>query len=341
MRNWTLAMADTMATRLELVQALRLATTPTVRKIELAMSFIESTKSSEESTSAWIKMPQVVSSLSEWVQSALIRSSKPGASSDDPPAHLDSRYWSILKFCLLSGYLHHTSPSLMRPLTACITVPLSEPLKLELIEVVTVLFTEYSQPYRSDLESWVSLTGAALNLLRPDSRNDSSTVALVSAIVEGFSRTVAAHPNPTKVFQSVVARLLEPLLSVIGDSISSDTKALLRVVRAAEEIVENGIFHSSHVLGFFEVCVFLKGNANKQRSYHRTFFQKLDELRKAGNFLVFTGLGRVFKIYAKRWKAQQVALSEDIYGVRGQGKSQLSDSISGIAALTLLVQNLG
>lgn len=202
----------------------------------------------------------------------------------------------------------------------------------------------------------MSLTSGALILLRPEGRGivvpDSSVVALVSAIVVGFSRTIASHPNPTKVFQSVVARLLEPLLVVIGDSISNENLSLLRVVKAAEEIIENGIFHPSHIGGFFEVCVFLKGNGDtnvgknknseaRQRSYHRTFFQKLEELRKAGNFLVLVGLGRAFKIYAKRWKAQQIALSEDVYGVRGQGKSQLSDSIPGIAAFKLLVQNLG
>ena len=336
------------------------------------MSFIESTRIHEqndagarqiESTSAWIKMSQVIGFLSEWVQTALIKSSKPGASSShseqqsDVPAHLDSRYWSILKFCLMSGYLHHTtgvSPSLMRPLTSCILLSLSETLKRELIEVVSVLFTEYSRPFRSNLDSWVCLTFEALSLLKPDGRNvfakDSSLVELGSAIVEGFSRTIASHPNPTKVFQSVVARLLEPLLVVIGDSMSNDNQSLSRVVRAAEEIIENGIFHPSHVGGFFEVCVFLKGNIGtngdtnsngkrnseaRQRSYHRTFFQKLDELRKAGNFRVLIGLGRIFKIYAKRWKAQQVALSEDVYGVRGQGKPQLPDSIPGIVAVEL------
>lgn len=334
-------MADNVATRLELVQALRLATTPTARKIELVMDFIESTKKGEEyqseSSSAWIKMPQVIGFVSEWVQSSLIRSSKSGTASCEAPVHLDSRFWSILKFCLASGYLHRitgVSPSLMRPITSCISVSLSEPLKLELIEVVSVLFTEYGRPFWSNLESWVCLTSGALDLLRPDGIGitvpDSSTAELVIAIVEGFSRTIASHPNPSKVFQSVVARLLESLLVVIGDSVSNETQSLLRLVRAAEEILENGIFHPSHVGGFFEVCVFLNGNVDtslnskrnseaRQRSYHRIFFQKLEELRKAGNFRGLMGLGRAFKIYARRWKAQQVALSEDVYGVRGQG----------------------
>jgi len=130
---------------------------------------------------------------------------------------------------------------------------------------------------------------------------------------------------------------------VIGDSISNEKQSLLRVVRAAEEIIENGIFHPSHIGGFFEVCVHLKRNGDtntngkkiseaRQRSYHRTFFEKLEELRKAGNFLVLIGLGRAFKMYAKRWKAQQVALSEDVYGVRGQGKPQVSDSTLGMVS---------
>lgn len=328
------------------------------------MSFIDSIRSHAkdgagdvgstltETDSAWIKLPQVISFLSEWVQSTLVKSSKPGVSSHPEekcgiPAHLDSRYWSILKFCLLSGYVHRItgiSPSLMRPLTSCISSPLSENLKAELIDVVSVVFTEYSRPLRSNLDSWVSLTSGALNLLRPDGKNiyvrDSAVVELVSGIVGGFSKTVASHPNPSKLFQSIVARLLEPLLEVIGDSISNGNQSLSKVVSAAEDIIENSLFHSSHVVGYYEVCMNLKkkvdtnvnGSKNSegwQRSYHRTLFQKLDDIRKSGNLVVLIGLGRIFKLYAKRWKAQQVALSEDVYGVRGQGKPELPDRISG------------
>ena len=99
---------------------------------------------------------------------------------------------------------------------------------------------------------------------------------------------MAAHPNPSKVFQVIIARLVEPLLQVVGESVSSRSNSILedRVVFAAQEILGNGLFHSAHVGGYSEVCVFLrkrkekistvdanstgkKDSESRQRSYHR------------------------------------------------------------------------
>lgn len=352
---------DPMA-RLELVQALRLPTAAAHRKIELAYAFVEQSacmqstgaqSGNSDSSAGFMKMPQFVGFISEWVQSALIKSSKPGettAQQEEIPAHLDTRYWAVLRFCLMSGFLHpftSVSPTLMRSLTSSISVSPSQPLVEELILVVDVLFHEFDRPFRSNLESWVTLTIAALSLLKLEEQSDSLRI-LVSLVVEGFSRTVATHPNPSKVFQVIIARLIEPLLQVVGESVSRRSNSILenRVVFAAQEILGNGLFHSAHVGGYAEVCVFLRkrkeknstvdANSNgkkdsefRQRSYHRMFFQKLEEFRKAGNLVVLTGLGRVFKMYAQRLKAQRTALSEDIYGVRGQGKPQTAESTSG------------
>ena len=352
---------DPMA-RLELVQALRLPTAAAHRKIELAYTFVEQSafmqsagaqSGSSDSSAGFMKMPQFVGFISEWVQSALIKSSKPGettAQQEEIPAHLDTRYWAVLKFCLVSGFLHpftSVSPTLMRSLTSAISVSPSQPLVEELLLVVDVLFHEFDRPFRSNLESWVTLTVAALSLLKLEEQSDSLRI-LVSLVVEGFSRTVATHPNPSKVFQVIIARLIEPLLQVVGESVSSRSNSILenRVAFAAQEILGNGLFHSAHVGGYAEVCVFLrkrkeenstvdanstgkKDSEFRQRSYHRMFFQKLEEFRKAGNLVVLTGLGRVFKMYAQRLKAQRTALSEDIYGVRGQGKPQTAESTSG------------
>ena len=56
-------------------------------------------------------------------------------------------------------------------------------------------------------------------------------------------------------------------------------------------------------------------------------FQELEEFRKAGNLVVLTALGRLFKMYAQRMKAQQTGLSEDIYCFRGQGNYKLQRAL--------------
>jgi hypothetical protein len=68
-----------------------------------------------------------------------------------------------------------------------------------------VLFHEVDRPFRSNLESWVTLTIVALNLLKLEEQSHSLRI-FVSLVVEGFSRIVAAHPNPSKVFQVIIAR---------------------------------------------------------------------------------------------------------------------------------------
>jgi hypothetical protein len=175
----------------------------------------------------------------------------------------------------------------MRSLTSAISVSPSQPLVEELLLVVDVLFHEFDRPFRSNLESWVTLTIAALNLLKLEEQSDSLRI-FVSLVVQGFSRTVAAHPNPFKVLQLIIARLVEPLLQVVGESVSSKSNSILedRVVFAAQEIRGNGLFHSAHVGGYFQVCVFLrkrkeristvdanstgkKDSESRQRSYHR------------------------------------------------------------------------
>ena len=176
-------------------------------------------------------------------------------------------YWAVLNFCLVSEFLHpftSVSPTLMRSLTFAISVSPSQPLVEELLLVVDVLFHEVDRPFRSNLESWVTLTIAALNLLKLEEQSDSLRI-FVSLVVEGFSRTVAAHPNPSKVFQVIIARLVEPLLQVVGESVSSRSNSILEdmEVFVAQEILGNGLFHLAHVGGYSEVCVFLRKRKEK------------------------------------------------------------------------------
>jgi len=147
----------------------------------------------------------------------------------------------------------------MRSLTSAISASPSQPLVEELLLVVDVLFHEFDRPFRSNLESWVTLTIATLNLLKLEQQSDSLRI-FVSLVVEGFSRTVVF-----KVFQVIIARLVEPLLQVVGESVSSRSNSITedRVVFAVQEILGNGLFHSAHVGGYSEVCVFLRKRKEK------------------------------------------------------------------------------
>lgn len=320
----------------------------------------EGYKGALDITSGWMKMPQAVSFLSEWVQSALIKSAKPGLSSKEDElsglsAHSDLRYWSILKYCLFSGYLHRNTsihPSLMRSLAATISSTLTQDLILELNQVLKVLLTDYERPFRSNLDGWVSLVAAVLDLLNESvvriSSESSSIMILVNIVLDCFSRTLISHPNPRKLFQAIVARLLEPLLVLIGNSVDDkmlvprdDKKIRIDTLsKVAEDIISNGLFHPAHVGGYYEVCAYLKGlkdtnfekqaYGKKEASYHRMFFQKLDQLRIEGNYCALRGLGRLFKVYALKLKAQRAAITEDIFGVQGEGKPQTIETNTGI-----------
>lgn len=121
--------------------------------------------------------------------------------------YLDLCYWLILKFCLLVGYFYWIIGIfllLMCLFIFCILLFLFESLKMELIEVVFVLFIEYSWFFRLNVDSWVFLIFGVFNLLRLDGKNifvrDFVVVVLVSGIVEGFFRIVVLYLNLSKIF---------------------------------------------------------------------------------------------------------------------------------------------
>ena len=107
------------------------------QKIELAYTFVEQSalmqspaaqSGSSDSSAGFMKMRQFVGFISERVQSALIKSSKPGEQVHNRKKYLhtfNTIYWAVLKFCLVSGFLHpftSVSPTLMRSLTSAILV---------------------------------------------------------------------------------------------------------------------------------------------------------------------------------------------------------------------------
>ena len=69
-----------------------------------------------------------------------------------------------------------------------------------------MLFHEFDRPFWSNLESWVTSTIVALNLLKLEEQSNSLRI-FVSLVVKGFSRTVAAHPNFSKVFEVIIVEM--------------------------------------------------------------------------------------------------------------------------------------
>jgi hypothetical protein len=334
-------------------------------------AFLDHDGGDHNNATGWMKAPQVASFVFNWVEMSIIQSSKSGLGQHGLSAHLDPRYWSILKWCLSSGYLHQNtsiSQGLMRQITAilvhaglssCSSAEKSMgELMIELVEVVRLLLSVYVRSLRADLDNWVSLTTAALALFEKNigqpKDHPSSLEHLIAIIVEAFARTVTSHPNSRLVFQVTVARLLEPLLTIIGrrgtgrrapKKEEGPSSLQSQIVKAAKEILAVGLFHPSLVQGFSEVCTVFRGvngmqqeqqrvegKRNRSESYHVALFQKLSNLKKDGNLEALKGLGFLFKEYAFRLRAQQMALFEDVFGVRGQGKLQPDEDITGSGA---------
>lgn len=274
------------------------------RKIEEAYNFVQNQESGldgeddikrasgKNQDRVLMAMPQFVSFLSEWVQSAVLWSSKPqqltkiNAKPDGEeghrlvPAHLDPRYWAILRWCLASGHLHKfasVSPSLMRPLNLYVTA-LTETVSSSQCELedsvrsVEVLLLANERSFRPDLDHWVSLASTAfsklagLNELAIDSDGEMTSPVwrLTSCILEGFARFVLIHPNRRKVFTGLTENLLESLLIAHATLRNQSPRFLCsswlqRLLDTVEEILEKGVFHAAHVGSFQDVCTVLAG----------------------------------------------------------------------------------
>ncbi|KAG6557396.1 hypothetical protein Mapa_000665 [Marchantia paleacea] len=247
---------------LALVRMLQNTKIPKPSKIEAAYGFIKDEKEMVSTTAdrsnprAQIRkadsmpMPQFVSFLFEWVQNAILWSSRPqtlsklsapsveGGLTTCPP-HLDYRYWGILSWCISSGNLPQSaslSPGLMRSVDLyvrnCAAVDDTSStdsstggtwMNEDSVRSIEVLLFANQRSFRPDLDHWISLAVTALARL---SSWRTVTIAphdevilshrLFVHILEGFSGFIAIHPNRKKTFVSLVDNLLEPLLLAHG-----------------------------------------------------------------------------------------------------------------------------
>mgnify|MGYP006905963286 CR=1 FL=1 len=116
-------------------------------------------------------------------------------------------------------------------------------------------------------------------------------------ILQRFVSFLRSSPNPRQVFQSVVDKMLESLLSLLGkfrfSGVDDEKQKISGVI---EDILKYRLFHQSHLEGNQNVCKLLKQcgpyfddiipmdelstNSSKETltflSYHKLLFQELD-----------------------------------------------------------------
>lgn len=234
---------ENLGSYLELLRVLRNHEEPQNRKLELAYQFVELRQRHSISHGRngpvggkeWNPPPYLVSFLSEWVQTALISSAKVHPVDSNThgqqdgsattlleritrPAHLDERYWTILKWCLLvgiQGKAGNISVNIMRPIS-CVVAEVgvivsrdglcslagdtvgenarylqsnfggvrikdgsTKGLLKVLADVVKLLLFAYERSFRPNLDLWASSALASLKIVFiVFSRKDSTDILL-------------------------------------------------------------------------------------------------------------------------------------------------------------------
>ncbi|KAH9311465.1 hypothetical protein KI387_026500, partial [Taxus chinensis] len=211
-----------------------------------------------------------------------------------------------------------------------------------------------------DLWASSALAAANLGerVLLRESHNDYkfALLKLTCLVLEEFARYLGSHPNPRNVFLVTVEKLFEPLLSLLGflereqnlkDLCRNDIAYTwrIRLARVLEDIFSVGLFHSVHIDGYLNVCKIdglgesekdMKANKKSKLassrkhergdsnatfvSYHKSLFQKLENLRKEGKSIALHGIGRLLSLYICRKKNQGASSSQFI----GTEKSKTS-----------------
>ncbi|XP_042507828.1 uncharacterized protein LOC122083947 [Macadamia integrifolia] len=327
-----------------------------------------------------VRVYRLVIFLNDWIQSLLISSDKRIiVEGKKPPsgvmeACLDFRCWVIFKFCLEESTNQKVSlslsPNLLRAVSCIIKNALStvdsvlqhgEELVLSgeefelytvVADCVTLLFSSRGRVFNANVDLWASMVTLVLELVHKIfsyklafGNAASLLLRLSSLLLEPFPNLLRVHPSPKNVFPVIVDRLLEPLLTLLNmlylqtnKASSAFTGSLLKI---AEDILLNGLFHPAHVDGFLTTrttekyveCHDKKAKDTKMliKSYHRHFFQKLEKIMGEKEESVLGGVGELFRLFVIRVKKQRRAsvLSE---GTKKMTKTMIAKRIEGVRA---------
>ncbi|KAK9102993.1 hypothetical protein Sjap_020247 [Stephania japonica] len=260
-------------------------------------------------------------------------------------ACLDFRCWEVFKFCLersvaLSVPLKFSSNILQA--FSCIAVDALSILSSEgshlvceefelyriLPDCVSILFSSHDMVLNANMDQWASLVGAVLVLVQKvysvEVTGENSLHLLLHfsyLVLEPFANFLRAHPSPKNIFPLFVDKLLEQILRTLAGMCSEaevgSSVWTRKISKAVEDILLNGLFHPAHVDGFLsthsmekyiETAKTDKFNSKAViKSYHRHFFQKLENLitQGQGNISLLDGAGELFRLFIVRVKKQK------------------------------------
>ncbi|MCO5612213.1 hypothetical protein L7F22_066476 [Adiantum nelumboides] len=238
---------------------------------------------------------------------------------------------------------------------------------LVLLDVVKLLIAGYKRSFRPKLDLWVSSARSCLKLAltmctcrnKLDTFGDGSSVLfqLIMFMCRGFARFLKSSPNPRKVFISVVEKLLESLLSLVGhlslivdEGIDSyygtELKGLLISIK---DILRYTLFHPLHLEGYLNVCKLSKqvgqscsgsspmamedfSNSRKATSasasllsYHKLLFEQLDRFVDEGKVSTMGSFDWIFRTYIKATIGQASSRSAILSGVKRKLMSRNSN----------------
>ncbi|KAI4367252.1 hypothetical protein MLD38_023012 [Melastoma candidum] len=261
------------------------------RKIESVHSFALSRVHEEVNCSdgkcAVVDLSQLVSFVSEWVQSLLISSlsgkktRSDGKQLNEDHPWLDLRCWEVLEFSLQKSSelqvnlnLHH---KLLNPVSHVARHTLAELTAsdllsrelsisnnaLQLFNVVVrcahLLFRPYAGLTNESMVMWLSITEQALELVNQvfiqhlQGHEVGDLVLQFScSVLEPFGKYLCVHPPRKTVFSDFVTKLMEPLLQLLGHlcAKTSNNSRSNKLLILTEGLLSYGLFHPMHVDGF-------------------------------------------------------------------------------------------
>ncbi|KAM0050192.1 putative nucleolar 27S pre-rRNA processing, Urb2/Npa2 [Helianthus debilis subsp. tardiflorus] len=333
------------------------------KKVELAYDYVklrlnqvedESTQSSEV-----VSFERVIIFLNNWVQSTLISSEKKikvdqlGLSG----SCLDYRCWKVFKFCLEEGTKLRLSMSFYRDILkviSCIAKNTEvkdfndDELALydTVLDCVSSVFASHGGVSNENLDLWISLVGTVVELVlkvitekREDTRSIVIILNLTCLVLEPFAKFLRLHPSKKNGFHDFVDRLLEPLLYLLHVTHESVINAnhvwVRKLLKLNEEVLCQGLFHSSHIDGFLSLQSLTKyklSDDGKQKdsktvikSYHRHLFDKLGRILAEKKAFALFGVGELFRLYVRCIKRQE---SVDVT----EGRSEQSQRVSALSS---------